>query len=99
MYDEKQHFVDNPIQRYAIGGLGSLAMNEDSSLNIYIQHESMDAGKEMNWLSAPAGVFNIFIRLYSPDQAVLDGTGPSRSCAAFHGLAGRYWDMLRFTFK
>ena len=76
MYDEKQCFVDNPIQRYAIGGLGSLAMNEDGSLDIYIRHESPGAGKEMNWLSAPAGVFNIFIRLYSPDQTVLGETRP-----------------------
>lgn len=76
MYDEKQCFVDNPIQRYAIGGLGSLAMNEDGSLDIYIRHESPGAGKEMNWLPAPAGVFNIFMRLFWPDQTVLNGTRP-----------------------
>ena len=79
MYDEKQRFVDNPIQRYAIGGLGrhsSLVINEDGSLDIYIRPEAPGAGKEMNWLPAPAGVFNVFIRLYSPDQTVLDGTRP-----------------------
>ncbi len=76
MYDEKQRFVYNPIQRYAIGSYDSLVMNEDGSLDIYIQHETPGAGKEMNWLPAPAGVFNIFMRLYWPDQTVLDGTWP-----------------------
>jgi hypothetical protein len=39
---------------------------------IYIQHDP-PPGHESNWLPAPAGPFNLTMRLYLPKAAVLDG--------------------------
>ena len=53
MYNAKQAFVDNPIDRYAIGDRDKLKFNEDGSLTLYVQHESPGKEKESNWLPAP----------------------------------------------
>lgn len=74
VYDDKQFFVDNPIDRYAIGDRDALVYGEDGSLDIWIQHE--DPGEEFssNWLPAPSDSFNVFFRAYWPQRAALDGT-------------------------
>jgi hypothetical protein len=74
MYDERQAFVDNPIDRYAIGDRDPLTPGDDGSLEILIQRESPGAGREGNWLPAPAGSFNVVLRVYWPAEAMLDGT-------------------------
>ena len=74
MYDSKQRFVKNPIRRYAIGDRNTLATNADGSTTIYLQADSPGATKESNWLPAPRGAFNVFMRLYWPKPAVIDGT-------------------------
>ena len=74
MYNEKQAFAANPIDRYAIGDRDKLAFNPDGSLDIYIQRESPGKDKESNWLPAPAsGPFTMNMRLYWPKSAVLEG--------------------------
>lgn len=74
MYDQRQLFAANPLDRYAIGDRDPLQLNGDGSLDIYIQRESPGAGKESNWLPAPAnGPFTMNLRLYWPEPAVLDG--------------------------
>jgi hypothetical protein len=75
MYDERQLFAANPINRYAIGDRDSLKFNADGSLDLYIQRESPGPGRESNWLPAPAkGAFTMNLRLYWPKPEVLDGT-------------------------
>jgi hypothetical protein len=54
-----------------------LKENEDGSLDIYVQHGSPSAYKEVNWLPAPAGGFNITLRMYWPKDlppSILDGS-------------------------
>lgn len=54
MYGIDHNFVDNPINKYAIGDLTpNIKKNEDGSFDIYIQHESPGAEREDNWLTLP----------------------------------------------
>ncbi|MFD7847101.1 DUF1214 domain-containing protein [Nocardia sp. NPDC059764] len=78
MYNDRGFFVDNPINRYAVRG-EALTKNPDGSVDIHIQRENPGPAKESNWLSAPAsGPFNVLLRTYWPDQAVIDGTWNAR---------------------
>jgi hypothetical protein len=75
MYNDKNLFVDNPINRYSIGQYTEgIKNNTDGSLDIYIQNASPGADKESNWLPAPEGSFNMVMRLYLPQPQALNGT-------------------------
>jgi hypothetical protein len=75
MYNDRQLFTANPIDRYAIGDRDKLAFNPDGSLDLYIHRESPGKDKESNWLPAPAsGPFTMNLRLYWPKTQVLDGS-------------------------
>ncbi len=74
MYNSKQNFVDNPINRYAIGDRDKLKFDDDGSLTLYIQPESPGQDRESNWLPAPKDEFNLVMRLYWPKKEILDGT-------------------------
>jgi hypothetical protein len=72
MADEKERFVANPINRYNVGNRSGLVPNADGSVDIYIQN-SAPAGHESNWLPAPPGKFRLWLRVYMPGAAILDG--------------------------
>jgi hypothetical protein len=77
MYDEGYFFVDNPINRYTLGQRNTFATNPDGSLDLYLQHDNPGPEREANWLPAPAGKFNLMMRLYWPkvtQPSILDGT-------------------------
>ena len=77
MYDLPQSLlVANPINRYLINSpmLPEMKKDADGGLTIYIQNESPGKGKESNWLPAPKGPFAMYMRLYWPAQAALDGS-------------------------
>ena len=75
MYDDRQLFTDNPINRYAIGDRDKLTFGSDGSLELHIQRESPGADKEPNWLPAPrSGTFTMNLCLYWPEDEVLDGS-------------------------
>ncbi len=76
MYNDQQRFVDNPLGRYAIGDRDPLTADADGGLTLYVQHDSPGADREANWLPAPAGEFNLIMRLYWPKPAILNGTWP-----------------------
>ena len=73
VYDEQGYFTANAIHRFAIGDRDALKFNADGSLDIYVQHVSPGSEKEHNWLPSPADTFNLSLRLYWPDQAILEG--------------------------
>ncbi|HET6394513.1 MAG TPA: DUF1254 domain-containing protein [Blastococcus sp.] len=73
MYDAEGFPVPNPLDRCAIGDRDDLVFGPDGSLDLYIQHDRPTADQEANWLPAPAGAFNLIMRLYYPAPAVLDG--------------------------
>jgi hypothetical protein len=72
MADEKERFVANPINRYIVGNRSGLVPNADGSVDIYIQ-KTAPPGHESNWLPAPAGKFRLWLRVYMPGAAILDG--------------------------
>ncbi len=72
MGDAKNHYVPNPINRYNVGDRSGLVPNDDGSVDVYIQHTA-PAGHESNWLPAPMGPFILWLRVYIPGEAILDG--------------------------
>ncbi|MEJ2710354.1 MAG: DUF1214 domain-containing protein [Anaerolineales bacterium] len=72
MGDAKNRFVANPINRYSVSGRSGLAQNADGSVDIYIQNAA-PASHESNWLPAPTGKFILWLRVYMPGTAILDG--------------------------
>jgi hypothetical protein len=52
---------------------GGLAPNADGSVDIYIQNTTA-TGHDSNWLPAPAANFILWLRVYMPAAAILDGT-------------------------
>jgi hypothetical protein len=77
MYDSNFFFVDNPLNRYTLSQRNKFRENPDGSLDLYLQHDNPGGDKEANWLPAPAGRFNLILRLYWPKDtppSILDGT-------------------------
>ncbi len=73
MTDAKQRFVNNPANRYNVSARSGLVPNADGSVDVYIQASS-PAGHESNWLPAPSGNFKLWLRVYLPGAAILNGT-------------------------
>lgn len=77
MYDSQSFFVDNPIDRYALSSWMPLKRNEDGSIDVCIQHDSPAKDKEVNWLPAAQGDFNVTLRMYWPrdkSPSIIDGS-------------------------
>jgi hypothetical protein len=72
MGDAHNRFVPNPIQRYSVSDHSGLDQNADGSVDISIQHAA-PVGDGYNWLPAPKGSFILWLRVYMPGQAILDG--------------------------
>lgn len=70
------YLVANPADRYSIGShTPGLVFGEDGSLTIHLgSEEPADPASRANWLPAPAGAFRPMLRIYEPDQSVVDGT-------------------------
>jgi hypothetical protein len=73
LYDDQGFQVANPLDRFAVSSWMPFTTNADGSLDLYIQHESPGADKEANWLPAPAGSFNLTMRIYAPREEALSG--------------------------
>jgi hypothetical protein len=77
MYDAEMFFVDNPLNRYTFSQRNKFNVNDDGSVDLYIQHENPGKDREANWLPAPKGAFVLMLRLYwSPDTdpTILNGS-------------------------
>jgi hypothetical protein len=73
-YDKEGYFIANTINRYAIGDRDKLKFNPDGSLDLYIQEQNPGADRESNWLPSGNGIFNMTMRLYWPEDAILNGS-------------------------
>ena len=72
MGDAQNRFVPNPLNRYSVSDRSGLVPNADSSVDIYLQNAA-PAGHASNWLPAPAGNFILWLRVYIPGAAILNG--------------------------
>jgi hypothetical protein len=73
MGNSNNRFVANPINRYSIGSCSNPVSNTDGSVDIYIRNTA-PAGHESNWLPSPRGKFILWLRVYQPGEAILNGT-------------------------
>ena len=73
LYNDKQYFVDNELDRYAISDRDDLVPSMDGSVEILIQHDDPGENLRSNWLPAPTGSFNVILRAYWPEQSILNG--------------------------
>ena len=75
LYDERYDLAANDINRYSRGSPDQdLKYGVDGSLELYIQAEPPTADKRGNWLPAPKGPFNLFLRAYLPDESLIRQT-------------------------
>jgi hypothetical protein len=76
MYGMDANFVDNPIDRYALGDRSpGLIQDADGSLTFHIQADAPDSGREPNWLPAPAEQpFYLVLRTYLPSARIVEQT-------------------------
>jgi hypothetical protein len=76
MYDgPTQLFIHNPLDRYLLNSsmLDQFVKSDDGSITLYVQKESPGKDMEANWLPAPDGPFYMVLRLYGPEDKVLEG--------------------------
>jgi hypothetical protein len=77
MYNEDYFFVANPLNRYNLSQRNNFVTNPDGSVDLHLQHDNPGPQQEANWLPAPAGKFNLMMRLYWPTEtapSIIDGT-------------------------
>ncbi len=78
MYDKDGYFIDNPINRYALGHSDSdpLTYEDDGSLKIFIQNQALAESDPYynNWLPAPSDEFNLLFRAYWPVGGIAEGS-------------------------
>ena len=78
MYDKRAdgvtgYMTDNSINRYLINSTTEgLIYDKDGGLTIYIQHEQPAGDKAANWLPAPAEPFYLAMRIYGPEESVMN---------------------------
>jgi len=82
LYDAEGFPVPNSLNRHALSSWMAFEPEADGSLNLYIQYESPEPGKEANWLPAPKGPFNVLFRMYAPKFEALTGQWNQNSVAA-----------------
>jgi hypothetical protein len=77
MYElPRSTLVANPMNRYLINSPmeSSLIKDPDGGITLYLQNQSPGGDEEANWLPAPAGPFQVVLRLYWPKPDALNGT-------------------------
>ena len=78
--------VANPLHRHLLNSpmMQQFKKDADGGLTLVIQNESPGADKEANSLPAPKGPFVMFMRLYWPEPAAVEGkwTAPPLTRAA-----------------
>lgn len=72
LYDDKYNLSANSLNRFSLGSpeLAKMKREADGSLVMLIQADPPEGEHKANWLPAPRGPFNLFIRAYLPDKGL-----------------------------
>lgn len=70
-YDNDGFMLPNSAGRYSVGSKSGLVPNPDGSLDLYLQ-TSQPHTMQTNWLPIPAQPFSLTLRIYWPEQKVLN---------------------------
>ncbi len=74
MYKANGRFVENGLNRFALGDRSNLHFNPDGSLDIYLQAaQPSSETQDENWLPAPIGSFQLVMRLYGLSEKSIPG--------------------------
>lgn len=74
VYDSDGFLVPNEQEIYAVSstGSGDLVYQEDGSIDIVFSQEDPQ-DPTVNWIPLPDGAFRVYLRVYVPQDAVLEG--------------------------
>lgn len=72
LLDAEGRMVDNVLNRYSLRG--DRLRKRDGALRVYVSLRPPEEDRRTNWLPAPAGPFQLVLRLYEPKQPAIDGT-------------------------
>jgi hypothetical protein len=75
VYDSQGRLVPNAQNRFSVSSSrpDELVRRPDGSIDIVLaSHDPGDPGA--NWLAVPSGGFNAYLRMYAPQQPILDGS-------------------------
>lgn len=64
-------FVENPANRHSLSSNDTLKLTEDGGLKLLLQQET--PADTTNWLPTPSAEFVVMIRLYHPQEPLLNG--------------------------
>jgi hypothetical protein len=74
LYNEHHFFHPNELGRYSLGTKNrDLVFAADGSLTIFAQATPPGEDERANWLPAPDGKFELYLRAYWPGDRLLDG--------------------------
>ena len=63
LYDQEGFQVPNSLNRFAVSSWMPFKYDADGGLTLLFQTESPGTDREVNWLPAPKGAFNLTMRL------------------------------------
>ena len=73
-YGADDFFIDNPLQRFALGDRDPLLIDADGSLDLLVQAVAPEGDMKRNWLPVKSGqAFLLNARLYWPKATALKG--------------------------
>lgn len=75
VYDADGFLVPNEQEIYAVSstGSGNLVYQQDGSIDIVFSQEDPQ-DPNVNWIPVPDGAFRVYLRVYDPQDEVLDGS-------------------------
>jgi len=72
LYGEDRFLAANPLGRHALGNRSQLVKDDDGALSLHVSHRE-SSGPKSNWLPAPDTPFYLILRLYHPQQRLMEG--------------------------